>query len=127
MHIFKHTNYDFLRWRWHAIALSWIVILSGVATIAVKGIPKGIEFAGGTVVIVRFDQQVSVEQVRAGLDRNFSGGAQNAVIQYYGDPSDHQVMVRVPQVGAESGRSLGTTAQAVENALKQARLGNFNI
>jgi preprotein translocase subunit SecF len=127
MHIFKHTNYDFLRWRWHAIVLSWIVILAGVATIAVRGIPKGIEFAGGTVVIAKFDQQVSVEQVRTGLDKNFPGGAQSAVIQYYGDPSERQVMVRVPQVGAESGRSLGTTAQAVENALKQAGLGNFRI
>ena len=30
MHIFKHTNYDFLRWRWHAIALSWVIIIAGV-------------------------------------------------------------------------------------------------
>jgi len=29
MHIFKHTTYDFLRWRWHAIALSWIIIIAG--------------------------------------------------------------------------------------------------
>ncbi len=127
MHIFKNTNYDFLRWRWHAIALSWVVILAGVATIALKGIPKGIEFAGGTVVIGHFDQQVSVEQVRTGLDKNFAGGAQNAIIQYYGDPAQHQIMVRVPQVGAESGRSLGTTAQAIENALKQAGLGDFKV
>jgi preprotein translocase subunit SecF len=127
MHIFKNTNYDFLRWRWHAIALSWIIILSGVALIVAKGIPKGIEFAGGTVVIAKFDQQVSVDQVRTGLDKNFSGGAQSAVIQYYGDPAEHQVMIRVPQVGAESGRSLGEKAQAVEAALKQAGLGNVSI
>jgi preprotein translocase subunit SecF len=45
MHIFKHANFDFLRWRWQAIALSWVIILAGVFTIWTKGIPKGVEFA----------------------------------------------------------------------------------
>jgi preprotein translocase subunit SecF len=123
MHIFKHTNIDFLRWRWHAIALSWILILAGVFTIATKGIPKGVEFAGGTVVIEEFDRAVSVQQVRAALDRYYSGGGQYAVVQAIGDPSQHQVMIRVPQVGSESGASLGVEAQKVEDALKQANLG----
>jgi preprotein translocase subunit SecF len=127
MHIFKNTNYDFLRWRWHAIALSWVVILAGVAAIAVRGIPKGIEFAGGTVVIAQFDKQVSVDEVRTALDRHFPGGAQSAVIQNYGDPAQHQVMIRVPQVGAEAGAALSSTAQAVEGALKQAGLGNVKF
>ena len=29
MHILKNTNFDFVRWRWHAIALSWIIMLAG--------------------------------------------------------------------------------------------------
>ena len=48
MHIFKNTNYNFLRWRWHAIALSWILILAGALAIWTKGIPLGVEFAGFT-------------------------------------------------------------------------------
>ena len=55
MHIFKHTHFDFLRWRWHAIAVSWVVIIAGIVTITVKGIPRGVEFAGGTVIIEQFD------------------------------------------------------------------------
>ncbi len=39
MHIFKNPNYDFLRWRWHAIALSWVVIIAGIVMIYVKGMP----------------------------------------------------------------------------------------
>src|ERR671937_353996 len=46
MQIFKHPNYDFLRWRWHALALSWIVIISGLIFIWTKGLPRGVEFAG---------------------------------------------------------------------------------
>src|SRR5919201_6836266 len=107
MHIFKHTNYDFLRWRWHAIALSWIIIIAGIVTIATKGIPKGVEFAGGTVVIEQFDQPVSVQQVREALDKNYPGGGKDAIVQSTGDPAARMVMIRVPAVGSEAGASLG--------------------
>src|SRR6185436_2770615 len=106
MHIFKDTNYDFLRWRWHALALSWIIILAGALAIWKNGIPKGVEFAGGTVVINKFDNPVSVQQVREALDRNFPGGGQNVIVQSYGTPALRQVMVRVPQLTSESGSSL---------------------
>jgi len=123
MHILKHTNFDFLRWRWHAIALSWVIIIAGIIALATKGIPKGVEFAGGTVVIEQFDQQVSVQQVREVLDRNYPGGGANAVVQTYGDPAARQVMIRVPRVGTEGGMSLSAEAQRVEDALKK---GNLN-
>jgi preprotein translocase subunit SecF len=127
MHIFKHTKYDFLRWRWQAIALSWIIILAGVGVMMTKGIPRGIEFAGGTAVVAQFEQPTSVQQVRSALDTAFPGGAENAVVQTYGDPSLRQVMIRVPTVGAESGSSLSGTADAVSAALRQGGVGSFNV
>ena len=102
MHIFKDTNFDFLRWRWHAIVLSALIIIGGVGMIATTGIRKGVEFAGGTVVIEQFDQAVSIQQVRSALEKSFG---QDISIQTFGDPSQRQVMIRVPQVGAESGAS----------------------
>jgi preprotein translocase subunit SecF len=42
MHIFKNPNYDFVRWKWHAIAFSWVLILAGVFVIWTKGMPKGV-------------------------------------------------------------------------------------
>src|SRR5206468_8897068 len=56
MHIFHKTNFDFLRWRWHAIGLSWVVIIAGILVLWTRGIPLGLEFAGGTEVILQFDQ-----------------------------------------------------------------------
>ena len=126
MHIFHNTNFDFLRWRVHALVLSWVIILAGVATIATQGLRKGVEFAGGTVVIEKFDNAVSVDQVRTELDRHYPGGGRDAVVQSYGDPSQHLLMIRVPHVGAESGASLSATAQQVEDALRQGNLGNFS-
>jgi preprotein translocase subunit SecF len=123
MHIFKNADYNFLRWRWHAVALSWVVIIAGLFVIYAKGIPRSIEFAGGTSMTVEFDQPVSIEQVRSALDRNFK----ESVIQSIGTPSQHHVLIRVPQSGAESGDSLSQTKNAVTAALQQANLGKFDI
>ena len=105
MHIFKNTNYDFLRWRWHAIALSWVVIIAGIVVISTKGIPLGVEFAGGTVVIAQFDRRCRSSRCATALDQNFGGG-RTWSSRTYGDPAQRQVMIRVPQVGAEAGASL---------------------
>src|SRR4051812_47236480 len=127
MHIFHDTHFNFLRWRWHALVVSWIVILAGVFVLVTKGIPKGVEFAGGTVVLTQFDQQTSVQQVREALDRNFPGGGTNVIVQAYGDPSLRTVMVRVPTAGAEAGQSLSRTKDDVVSSLKKANVGEFKI
>jgi len=127
MHILKTTSIDFLRWRWHAMALSWLVILAGAGVILTRGIPLGIEFQGGTAVIAQFDKAPSIEAVRAALNQHFPGGGQNVMVQAYGDAAQRQVMVRVPQVGEESGASLGNTAKVAEGALRKGNLGNFTV
>jgi preprotein translocase subunit SecF len=127
MHIFKSTNFNFLRWRWHAIAASWIVIIAGIVTLATRGIPKGVEFAGGTVVITKFMQPTSVQQVRDALDRNFPGGGQNVIVQAYGVPADREVIVRVPQLSAESGTELSKQKDAVVAALQKGNVGAFTV
>ena len=127
MHIFHNPNYNFMRWRWHAVALSWVIILAGLAVILTRGIPLGIEFAGGTSVIAQFDTTPSVDAVRSALNANYPGGGQDAIVQTFGDPTQRQIMIRVPQVGAESGQNISTRAVAVEEALRKGNLGNFKV
>lgn len=124
MQIFKSPNFNFVRWRWHAIALSLLVILAGAATVMTRGLQLGVEFSGGTNVILQFDGPPPVPQIRAALSNVAGGGA---IVQDYGDPSQRQVLVRVSQVGAESGGQLSQTADAVVAALKQANVGNFTV
>jgi preprotein translocase subunit SecF len=119
MHIFKNPNFDFVRWKWQAIGLSWVVILIGMFVIWTKGMPKGVEFSGGTVVLVRFEQPPDLDRIRGSLP----GGGANAVVQSYGDPAQHEVMVRVHSTGAEQGAALSNTADATVAALNQAGLG----
>ena len=74
------------------------------------------------MVIEQFDQPVTDQQVRAALEPTFG---QDLVINVSGDPSQRQMMIRVPEVGAEAGASLSTTAEKIEAALKASNLGAF--
>ncbi|MFL6279963.1 MAG: protein translocase subunit SecF [Vicinamibacterales bacterium] len=126
MQIFKTPHFDFLRWRWFAIGLSWVIIIAGAVAIKTKGLPLGVEFSGGSVVIVEFDQQPPDSSViRNALERSMPGEGQNAVIQRYGPESARQYMIRVPDVGEEAGAELSQKAEKVVDALKKANVGSF--
>jgi preprotein translocase subunit SecF len=123
MHIFKNADYNFLRWRWHAVALSWAVIIAGLVVMYTKGIPRSIEFAGGTSTVIQFEKPVTIEQVRSALDKSFK----ESVIQSFGSTSQNQVLIRVPQSGAESGDALSQTKNVITTSLQQANLGKFDV
>src|SRR5262245_20055276 len=126
MQIIKTPHFDFLRWRWFAIGLSWLIIIAGVVVIKTKGLPLGIEFSGGTIVIVQFDQQPPDPSVmRNALERAMPGEGQNAIIQRYGQESARQYMIRVPDVGAEAGAGLSEKADRGLAALKAGNIGSF--
>ena len=128
MHIFKNTNFDFLRWRWHAIALSWVIIIAGIVD---DRRPRASRRASSSPA-ARSSSSSSIsrspsQQVRTALDRNYPGGGQNTVVQAYGDPPQHQVMIRVPQVGAEPGASLQHDGSAGRGrARRRPDLGNVH-
>jgi len=120
MHIFKNPNFDFVRWKWQAIAVSWVIILAGVFHIwSMGGMPKGVEFSGGTIVLLRFQEPPDLDRVRAALP----GAGANAVVQSYGDPSRHEVSIRVHSTEVEQGASLSNTAESVVDALNKNGLG----
>jgi preprotein translocase subunit SecF len=128
MQIFHNPNYNFVRWRWPALALSLVVILAGAAVIGTKGPKLGVEFEGGSIVVVKFAESLpDLERVRSSLQSLPGNVGNDAVVQQYGDTSQRQVMIRVAHVGAESGGSLSETADAVVKVLRDANLGTFEV
>src|ERR1044071_2217622 len=114
MQIFKTPHFDYLRWRWFAIGLSWLIIIAGLVVIKTKGLPLGVEFSGGTIVIVQFEQQPPDSLViRNALEHSMAGEGQNAIIQRYGPEASRQYMIRVPDVGEEAGAGLSEKADKV--------------
>jgi preprotein translocase subunit SecF len=99
--------------------ISWVIILAGGLYAWKNGIPLGVEFSGGTIVIMRFEQNPDLDKIREALP----GGGANAVVQSYGPPAQKQVMIRVPDAGAESGASLSAAADAVVASVNAAGMG----
>ena len=124
MQILSNPNFNFIRWRWHALALSALVILAGAVKIATGGLPVGIDFSGGTLMVIKFEQAVGEDAVRSALTK-IPG---DKVIQPYGDPADREWLIRLPQSGAaEEGASLEEGAQTVVASLEQANVGKFEV
>ena len=127
MRLFEDTHIDFVKWRWHAIALSLVVIIAGGFAIARGMLPLGVDFSGGTIVVVKFDQHVPIDRVRGAVSAMPDGVGNDAVVQEFGESSQNQVLVRVARTGEESGGNLSQTADALVGSLKQANLGNFEV
>ncbi len=124
MQIFTNANYNFIRWRWHALALSLVVIAAGAVAMVTRGLPLGIDFSGGTVLVVQFDQTVSEQQVRDAVT-SITG---EKVVQQYGDAANRQIMIRLPQAGTrEQGTSLEQGSVLIEQALQKAGLPKFQL
>ncbi|MEZ5291852.1 MAG: protein translocase subunit SecF [Vicinamibacterales bacterium] len=123
MRLFENTNYDFIKWRWQALTLSAVVILAGAVFILTRGMPLGIDFTGGTIVVAKFVQPVSDDAVRSALE-SVPG---EKVIQSYGDPADNAKLIRLPELTQEEGTSLEQGAKAVVDALTAAGLPDKEI
>jgi preprotein translocase subunit SecF len=113
MELFRQTNIDFLRWKWWAIGLSWLLIAIGAFAIFVqKGLRFGIDFAGGTQITLRFAERPDVERLRkllAGANLGDTG------IQRYEEAAKNEILIRVQQQALE-GRDV---TQEVLSALRQ--------
>ncbi len=124
MKLIGTTNFDFIKWRWHSIAFSTLVILAGLGLMWTRGLPMGVDFSGGTIVVLDFEKPTNEEAVRSAVE-SIPG---DKVVQTYGDPGEHQILVRLPQrEGSEQGSALSEGAQAVEAAVTKAGLGPYKV
>jgi preprotein translocase subunit SecF len=96
MEFFKtETKFDFLRIKWICIGLSWALILAGLGHAAMKGGYRyGIDFSGGTQLILQFQQKTDVNALRAHFDAMSHG---ETVIQKFQDEAANQYLIRIQE------------------------------
>jgi preprotein translocase subunit SecF len=74
MELFKNTNYDFLGKKWPFIIASLILTAAGLTSLAIHGGPQyGNDFKGGAEIMLKFNQQPPLDQIRAALAKNIKG------------------------------------------------------
>lgn len=83
-------------------ALSVILIVFSLSTLVVKGLNWGLDFTGGTLVEVGFEQPANLSELRAVLEANDFG---DAVVQNYGTQRD--VLVRIPPRDGAASDTIG--------------------
>ena len=111
MEIIRNPNFDFLGKAKYFIALSIAVILAGLAWMATGHLRYGVEFSGGTQLVLHFQNPPEIDKIRDAVTRVSPG----SVIQTYGDIKGNKVLVRVGQEAPES--DLDAPARAVRQAL----------
>jgi preprotein translocase subunit SecF len=114
MQFFQHTNIDFLSKRNRFYFASLTVIAIGLIFFFIKGLVIGIDFAGGTEVLVRFQNNVEINQVRSSIDLE---GVSGAEIKTMG--SDRDILIRTAEPGEGT-----TVSDRIKDALTKGIPGN---
>jgi preprotein translocase subunit SecF len=112
--LFRGVNVDWLGKKWYFLAFSLIFSVAGVLSILFwHGIRLGIDFRGGTLVYVQFDQTPNIDRIRQAIDR---AGIHDSRIQGYGTASQKQVAISLAQKETQES-ALDTGRQTIVQAL----------
>jgi preprotein translocase subunit SecF len=99
MQLIKNPNFNFMKYKFIALGLSGIIIVIGLINITVgKGINYGIDFAGGTLVRVIFNNQVPIGEVRNALQK---AGIEGPIIQEMGNTGREFIIRTLQDVSEE--------------------------
>ena len=104
----KDLAFDFLGRRRIAAIVSGVLVVVCLASILMQGLNFGLDFTGGTLVEVRYGEQVSVDEVREQLAQV---GIEDTTVQYFGTSRD--VMIRLPS-NPEAGSAAEQSSQIIE-------------
>ncbi|MDH5545200.1 MAG: protein translocase subunit SecF [Gammaproteobacteria bacterium] len=109
MQILKQPpQFDFMRVHKTAMMISMIFLLIGLGSVVTKGMNLGIDFTGGTLIEVGYQQAAELSSLRDTLAKQ---GFDDAVVQHFGTAKD--VLVRIaPREGVTSAQ-LSTQLLAV--------------
>ncbi len=108
MKFLQDKKFDFMGFRKPAMLFSTALIVVSIVSIALRGLNFGLDFTGGTVVVVNFENTVELSQVRTALNDN---GHPDAVVKNFGSSRDVEIILPNPDSG-EQGASEDNNAQA---------------
>jgi preprotein translocase subunit SecF len=94
MRIFADASYPFLSWRRKGYIVSATLLVIGILAMGINvasigsWLNYGVDFAGGTLVHVDFDEEVTADQLRA-INPAWQ-------ITRFGEPAEYEYVIRIP-------------------------------
>jgi preprotein translocase SecF subunit len=117
--IFRDPNYHFIEKRRWAYAASAIVTLIALISLMTQGLRYDIDFTGGTLVQVRFDEKPDIGKIRAALAKIQLG---ESIIQEFGDTREYIIRASLTSTSSQE------VAKKIQEVLaSEASLGKSEI
>ena len=83
-------NINFMRFRKIAIGISLILFVSSIGSIFMRGLSLGLDFSGGTLVEIQYEESVNLQEIRNVLSQN---GYEDFQVVNYGSSLD--VLIKI--------------------------------
>lgn len=107
-------NINFVGKRRIALMISLAMIVISIASLLIHGGPKyGIDFAGGTLVQVKFNEPVPIKNIKSGLA---AIDLEKSSVQGFGEQSENEYLIRTDRSVMTSGEFSSKVQQALESS-----------
>jgi len=115
MNLLANIKYDFMGKRKIALFVSLALILVSLGSLFTRGLNFGLDFTGGTVVVVHFDETVAINDIRDQLEQ---AGYNNTVVKNFGAATDIEITLP-PQENAEASSDEAKLSNQILDTLKE--------
>lgn len=119
----EQTTIDFMNRRWIALVISLAIILLGVGSLIIRGLDFGLDFTGGVLIEVGYDEAPALADIRQQLA---DGGFPDAIVQTFGTSRELVVRLAVPEDDSGSAgissRVLSALSAGTESGVEMRRV-----
>ena len=113
MELFGKVNIDWLRMKWYFLAFSMIFSVLGIISMCVhwaqigSPVPLGVDFKGGTQVLVKFEQTAGYQPDSSGCIRGGHQGRLVQPIRDFNEAGGNEMLISLPEQQDESALDQG--------------------
>ena len=119
----KNTKVNFIDGRRYSYIISGILIVIALASMFTKGFTYGVDFTGGRTYVVRFDKNVTAEEIRAAAEKTFNAADPESSVEVKQFGGDSQMKITTSYKYADDATSVDTE---IEGMLYEALKGFFS-
>ena len=99
-----------MKWHKKAVYLSCLLIFISLISIFTKGLNYGVDFNGGTLIEISFENNAPIDDIRKYLKDN---SYEKSSVQYFGSGTD--ILIRMPNIISSAEATLSNTLLAELN------------